>query len=90
MTMEVAAGTLGHLVRSGGALTADIVETEVRHLLAGSGSNGEDVTLDEHADSILVSSFCPRKTCIVMVQTYQHVARSSAVLACALLTHQPT
>ncbi len=36
MTMEVAAGTLGHLVRSGGALTADIVETEVPHL--GSGS----------------------------------------------------
>lgn len=29
--MEVAACTLGHLVRSGGALTADIVETEVRH-----------------------------------------------------------
>ena len=29
VTMEVAANTLGHLVRSGGALTADIVETEV-------------------------------------------------------------
>ena len=29
--MEVAASTLGHLVRSGGALTADIVETEVWH-----------------------------------------------------------
>ncbi len=29
MTMEVAAATLGHLVRSGGAPTADIVETEV-------------------------------------------------------------
>ena len=27
--MEVAAATLGHLVRSGGAPTADIVETEV-------------------------------------------------------------
>lgn len=30
MTMEVAAATLGHLVKSGGALTADIVEFEVR------------------------------------------------------------
>ena len=30
LTMEVAAATLGHLVRSGGALTADIVEVEVR------------------------------------------------------------
>lgn len=30
--MEVAAATLGHLVRSGGALTADIVETEVCQL----------------------------------------------------------
>lgn len=28
--MEVAAATLGHLVHSGGALTADIVEVEVR------------------------------------------------------------
>jgi FKBP12-rapamycin complex-associated protein len=29
MIMEVAAATLGHLVKSGGALTADIVEFEV-------------------------------------------------------------
>ena len=29
LTMEVAAATLGHLVKSGGALTADIVEFEV-------------------------------------------------------------
>ena len=29
VTMEVAAATLGHLVRSGGAPTADIVETEL-------------------------------------------------------------
>ena len=36
MTMEVAAATLGHLVRSGGAPTADIVETEVeQHPCAG-------------------------------------------------------
>lgn len=36
MTMEVAAATLGHLVRSGGAPTADIVETEVGlHSCAG-------------------------------------------------------
>ena len=32
LTMEVAAGVLGHLVHSGGALTADIVEVEVRTL----------------------------------------------------------
>jgi hypothetical protein len=30
LTMEVAAAALGHLVRSGGALTADIVEFEAR------------------------------------------------------------
>ena len=30
LTMEVAAATLGHLVKSGGALTADIVEFEAR------------------------------------------------------------
>ena len=35
VTMEVAANTLGHLVRSGGALTADIVETEVPMSLPG-------------------------------------------------------
>lgn len=35
VTMEVAASTLGHLVRSGGALTADIVETEVTTSYSG-------------------------------------------------------
>ena len=35
VTMEVAANTLGHLVRSGGALKADIVETEVPMSLPG-------------------------------------------------------
>ena len=29
-TLEVAAATLGHLVQTGGALTADVVEYEVR------------------------------------------------------------
>ena len=29
VTLEVAAATLGHLVQSGGALTADVVEFEV-------------------------------------------------------------
>ena len=31
-TLEVAAATLGHLVQTGGALTADVVEFEVRIL----------------------------------------------------------
>lgn len=31
LTMEVAAAALGHLVRSGGALTADVVEFEARN-----------------------------------------------------------
>lgn len=33
LTMEVAAAALGHLVRSGGALTADVVEFEARTFL---------------------------------------------------------
>lgn len=37
MTMEVAASTLGHLVKSGGALTADIVEFEAGPLFQGFG-----------------------------------------------------
>ena len=32
-TLEVAAATLGHLVQTGGALTADVVEYEVSHQL---------------------------------------------------------
>ena len=35
--MEVAASTLGHLVKSGGALTADIVEFEAGPLFHGFG-----------------------------------------------------
>lgn len=31
-TLEVAAATLGHLVQTGGALTADVVEFEVRNI----------------------------------------------------------
>ncbi|BDA44527.1 Serine/threonine-protein kinase TOR [Coccomyxa sp. Obi] len=41
MTMEVAASTLGHLVKSGGALTADIVEFEVRRAIEWLGDRGE-------------------------------------------------
>ena len=32
-TLEVAAATLGHLVQTGGALTADVVEYEVSYLI---------------------------------------------------------
>ncbi len=49
MTMEVAASTLGHLVKSGGALTADIVEFEARSCV---------VTLD-NSDSCTMPCFQP-------------------------------
>lgn len=37
-TLEVAAATLGHLVQTGGALTADVVEYEVRSALSAHNS----------------------------------------------------
>lgn len=56
LTMEVAAAALGHLVRSGGALTADVVEFEARALL-------QDLELDFNEEYDLVALFGIRQPC---------------------------
>ena len=65
LTMEVAAAALGHLVRSGGALTADVVEFEARTFFSQYGG----IYSPSHA--WLLARALYRSSCFPHCRSYQ-------------------